>query len=140
MKVADYLIKTLVNLGITEFFGLPGDYNFNILYAIEDNEQAKWIGCSNELNAGYVADGYARVKGYGAVVTTFGVGELSAMNAIAGSYAENIPVIHIVGVPTTNNIENKILLHHNFCLLAQVLHSYCIYYNLMIMYIFQVLI
>ena len=44
MKVADYLIKTLVNLGITEFFGLPGDYNFNILYAIEDNEQAKWIG------------------------------------------------------------------------------------------------
>ena len=59
MKVADYLIKTLVNLGITEFFGLPGDYNFNILYAIEDNEQAKWIGCSNELNAGYVADGYA---------------------------------------------------------------------------------
>ena len=114
MKVADYLIKTLVNLGITEFFGLPGDYNFNILYAIEDNEQAKWIGCSNELNAGYVADGYARVKGYGAVVTTFGVGELSAMNAIAGSYAENIPVIHIVGVPTTNNIENKTLLHHNF--------------------------
>lgn len=114
MKVADYLIKTLVNLGITDFFGLPGDYNFNILYAIEDHAQAKWVGCTNELNAGYAADGYARIKGYGAVVTTFGVGELSAINAVAGSFAENVPVIHIVGVPSTKHIENKVLLHHNF--------------------------
>ena len=114
MKVADYLIKNLVNLGITEYFGLPGDYNFDILYSIEDNKDASWIGCTNELNAGYAADGYARVKGYGAVVTTYGVGELSAMNAIAGSFAENVPVIHIVGVPATNHIENNVLLHHNF--------------------------
>ena len=114
MKVADYLVKRLIDLGITDVFGLPGDYNFNILYSIQDNKDINWIGCTNELNAGYAVDGYARVKGYGAVVTTFGVGELSAMNAIAGSYAENIPVIHIVGVPTTNHIENKTLLHHNF--------------------------
>jgi TPP-dependent 2-oxoacid decarboxylase len=41
---------------------------------------------SNELNAAYAADGYARVKehGLGVVLTTFGVGELSAMNGIAG--------------------------------------------------------
>lgn len=114
MKVADYLIKVLVGLGVTDYFGLPGDYNFDILYAIRDNEEASWIGCTNELNAGYAADGYARVKGYGAVVTTYGVGELSAINAIAGSFAENVPVIHIVGVPATNHIQNNVLLHHNF--------------------------
>lgn len=114
MRVADYLIKTLVKLGVTEYFGLPGDYNFNILYAIEDNKDAEWIGCTNELNAGYAADGYARLKGYGAVVTTYGVGELSAMNAVAGSFAENIPVISIVGTPTTPNIKNNTLIHHNF--------------------------
>ena len=114
MKTADYLIKCLVNLGVTEFFGLPGDYNFDILYSIEDNKDASWIGCTNELNAGYAADGYARVKGYGAIVTTYGVGELSAINATAGSFAENVPVIHIVGVPATNHIENNVLLHHNF--------------------------
>jgi len=37
---------------------------------------------------GYAADGYARVKGISAVVTTFGVGELSILNAIAGGYSE----------------------------------------------------
>lgn len=114
IKVADYLIQELSKLGIEDFFGLPGDYNFNILYAIEDNKNTNWVGCTNELNAGYAADGYARVKGYGALVTTYGVGELSAMNAIAGSFAENIPVIKIVGVPATKFIKSNRLIHHNF--------------------------
>jgi len=114
MNTAEYLIKKLEEIGINDFFGLPGDYNFDILYAIENNPNTKWIGCTNELNAGYAADGYARQKGFGAIVTTYGVGELSAINAIAGSYAENVPVINIVGVPTTKNIADKTPIHHNF--------------------------
>ncbi len=114
ITVSDYLIRELNKLGVEEFFGLPGDYNFNILYSIDGNKDTKWIGCTNELNAGYAADGYARVKGYGALVTTYGVGELSAINAIAGSYAENIPVFKIVGVPATKFIKKNALIHHNF--------------------------
>ena len=114
MNTAEYLVKRLEELGVNDFFGLPGDYNFNILYAIENNPQTRWIGCTNELNAGYAADGYARLRGFGAIVTTYGVGELSAINAIAGSMAENVPVISIVGVPATKTIENKVCVHHNF--------------------------
>jgi len=114
IKVADYLMQELSKLGIEDVFGLPGDYNFNILYAIDDTPNMNWVGCTNELNAGYAADGYARVKGYGALVTTSGVGELSAINAIAGSFAENIPVIHIVGTPATKFIKKNALIHHNF--------------------------
>ena len=114
MNTADYIVKKLEELGVNDFFGLPGDYNFNIIDSIENNSNTKWIGCTNELNAGYAADGYARTKGFGALVTTYGVGELSAINAIAGSYAENIPVVHIVGIPDSKSIEKKLLLHHNF--------------------------
>lgn len=114
IKVADYLIQELNKLGITDFFGLPGDFNFNILYAIDDNPNTNWVGCTNELNAGYAADGYARINGYGALVTTYGVGELSAVNATAGSFAENIPVIHIAGTPATKYIKQNALIHHNF--------------------------
>ena len=114
MNTVEYLIKNLENIGINDFFGVPGDYNFNILDAIQNNAGTNWIGCTNELNAGYAADGYARQKGFGAIVTTFGVGELSAMNAIAGSYAENIPVIHIVGTPTTKTLSSKLAVHHTF--------------------------
>jgi indolepyruvate decarboxylase len=45
-------------------------------------------------NAAYAADGYARIHGLGAVNTTYGVGELSAINGIAGAYAEHLPVFH----------------------------------------------
>ncbi len=114
ITVADYLAKRLNRLGVCDVFGLPGDYNFNILYAIENADDMKWVNCTNELNAGYAADGYARVKGFGAVVTTFGVGELSAINAIAGSYSESVPVMKIAGVPGSDMIEKKALLHHNF--------------------------
>lgn len=111
--VADYLIKQLNKLGIEEIFGLPGDFDFEIIEAIEKSPFVNWIGSTNELNAGYAADGYARIKGYGAIVTTYGVGELSAINAIAGSMAENVPVMKIAGVPATRFIENRTLLHHN---------------------------
>lgn len=114
MNTAEYLVKKLEELGINDFFGLSGDYNFEILYAIEENQNVNWHGCTNELNAGYAADGYAREKGYGALVTTYGVGELSAINAIAGSYAENVPVISIVGTPSSKILEDKKLVHHNF--------------------------
>ena len=114
MNTAEYLIKQLEKLGVTDIFGVPGDYNFNILYAIENFPNVRWIGCTNELNAGYAADGYARQKGYGAIITTYGVGELSASNAIAGCFSENIPVIHVVGVPSTDILESGDLVHHTF--------------------------
>ena len=114
MNVTEYIIEKLNNLGIKDFFGLPGDYNLNIINAIENNNDTNWIGCTNELNAGYAADGYARQKGFGALVTTYGTGELSAINAIAGSYAENIPIVHIVGAPSTDILDGKEIYHHNF--------------------------
>jgi pyruvate decarboxylase len=61
----------------------------------------------------YAADGYARVKGMGAVITTFGVGEPSAINAIAGSYSEFVPVVHIVGTPSASSQSSRRVLHHS---------------------------
>lgn len=46
---------------------------------------------------GTAADGYARARGVGVVVTTFTVGGLSAINAVAGAYSENLPLICITG-------------------------------------------
>lgn len=114
IKVSDYIARRLLNLGIDHVFGLPGDFNFNILDSVIQAPGLTWVNCTNELNAAYAADGYARINGYGAVVTTFGVGELSAINGIAGAYAENLPVIKIAGVPKTQAIKSRALLHHNF--------------------------
>ncbi|SOV02859.1 probable PDC1 - pyruvate decarboxylase, isozyme 1 [Ustilago sp. UG-2017a] len=113
IKIGAYLLERLVQLGTQSIQGVPGDFNMGFLDLIEDHPSLEWIGNSNELNAAYAADGYARIKRtISAVVTTFGVGELSALNGIAGSFSERLPVIHIVGVPSTAAQGAHSLLHH----------------------------
>ncbi|KAF9046327.1 pyruvate decarboxylase THI3 [Panaeolus papilionaceus] len=114
INVGNYLLDRLVQLGVTHIFGLPGDFNLGFLDLIEDHPKLQWVGNCNELNAAYAADGYARVKSnsLGVILTTFGVGELSAINGIAGAFSEMVPVLHIVGVPSTTQHKNRPLLHH----------------------------
>ncbi len=111
--VGDYLLDRLAELGVSEIFGVPGDYNLEFLDHIVAHPIIRWVGSANELNAGYAADGYGRLRGMSAVVTAFGVGELSATNAIAGSYAEHVPVVHIVGGPSKDAQGARRALHHS---------------------------
>ncbi|WP_193014352.1 MULTISPECIES: alpha-keto acid decarboxylase family protein [Gammaproteobacteria] len=110
--VVEYILNRLYDLGISDIFGVAGDYAFPIEDTICNSSHMRWIGNCNELNAAYAADGYARIKGMAALSTTFGVGELSAINAIAGSYAENLPIFHLVGMPTSGVQKSKRLVHH----------------------------
>lgn len=60
--LASYLIERLIQLGVNVMYGVPGDFNLVFLDEVEAHPRFGWIGCCNELNAGYAADGYARVK------------------------------------------------------------------------------
>ncbi|PWY84568.1 pyruvate decarboxylase [Aspergillus sclerotioniger CBS 115572] len=111
ISVPEYLFRRLYEVGVRSVHGVPGDYNLAALDYLPKCG-LRWVGNCNELNAGYAADGYARVNGIGALITTFGVGELSALNAIAGSYSEFVPIVHIVGQPNTKSQKDGMLLHH----------------------------
>lgn len=110
--IADYLFDRVAEASATEIFGVPGDFNLTFLDNIIASDRLRWVGNANELNAGYAADGYARERGFAAMVTTFGVGELSAVNATAGSFAEYVPVLHIVGAPSISLQDSKRRIHH----------------------------
>jgi indolepyruvate decarboxylase len=110
--VGCYLLDRLVEVGCDHLFGVPGDYNLRFLDDVMTHPMMKWVGTANELNAAYAADGYARCRGIGAITTTCGVGELSALNGIAGSASESVPVIHIAGATSTKSQANRELLHH----------------------------
>ena len=111
--IADYLFDRVAEAGASEVFGVPGDFNLTFLDNVLASDKLRWVGNTNELNAGYAADGYARERGFAAMVTTFGVGELSAINATAGSFAEYAPVLHIVGAPSTALQDSKRRIHHS---------------------------
>jgi pyruvate decarboxylase len=109
-----YLWKRIHSLGINHIFGVPGDFNLTLLDYIYQVPSLSWVGNTNELNAAYAADGYARTRnGAGCLVTTHGVGELSALNGIAGSMTEQVKVIHVVGQTSRKMQQDKMMIHHS---------------------------
>jgi indolepyruvate decarboxylase len=112
IAVADYIVQRLAREGITDCFGVAGDFAFKVDDAIARSEAIRWIGCSNELDAAYAADGYARVRGCSMLCTTYAVGELSALNGVMGAKAERSCVFHLVGMPTMRKQRVGQIVHH----------------------------
>ncbi len=109
--IGRYLMQRLEQLGMQHIFGVPGDYIFDLLHLLPETN-IQYIGTCNELNAGYAADAYARFKGIGGVLVTYAVGGLSVVNAVAGAYAEKVPMIVISGGPELKSYEMKLQKHH----------------------------
>jgi len=112
MKIGDFLLRRLKEAGVRHLFGVPGDYNLELLQQLQDTGELKWIGTCSELNASYAADGYARLNGLGALLVTNGVGPLAAINGVGGSYSEHVPVICISGSIPLRSIDRGLGMHH----------------------------
>ena len=111
ITVAEYLVIRLREIGVEHIFGMPGDFVLGFLNQVLKSG-IKYVGTCTELGAAYAADGYARIRGIGAFASTYGVGELSAMNGVAGAFAERVPIVAITGSPATVNFSTRPLLHH----------------------------
>jgi indolepyruvate decarboxylase len=109
VTVAEYLIRRLKEFGVEHLFTVPGDYSGAFLDVIDHGGQIARVGVTNEWVAGYAADAYARLRGTGAVCLTYGVGTFGVLNALAGSYVEELPVALIVGSP---NFQQRIVERH----------------------------
>lgn len=99
--VGQYLVDRLAQLGLKHLFSIAGDYSIEWVNSyVQPSGKIEVIEEVNELNAGYAADGYARLQGIGALCTTYSAGSLCAVNAIAGAYVEKAPVVIINGTPS----------------------------------------
>ena len=111
-SVGEYLARRLEQAGVRHYFTVPGDLNLVLLDQLLKNPRLQLVGCCNELNAGYAAEGYARSNGVGALVLTYSVGGLSALNAVACAYAEDLPVIAISGGINSDSEADGHVIHH----------------------------
>eukprot|EP00981_Chlorochromonas_danica_P015862 scaffold14717_cov168-Ochromonas_danica.AAC.9 len=113
VTVGTYLARRLVQAGVGHYFTVPGDFTLSLLdeFLLQDN--LNMIGCCNELNAAYAADGYARsTGGLAAVCVTYMVGGLSAINGVAGAYSDDLPVLLISGGPNYCDAHERHIIHH----------------------------
>lgn len=98
--VGQYLVDRLHQLGLEHLFSIAGDYSIEWLNRYVTPSSIEIIEEVNEVNAGYAADGYARLKGIGALCVTYSAGALCAANAVAGAYVEKVPLVLINGTPS----------------------------------------
>ena len=120
MRLVGLLYSIQRHLGVRRIFTVPGDFTLPLMHDMEAvcgtgisaSAPLPFILGLNELNSGYSADAYARLQGLSVLMVTFSVGSLSAINAIAGMYAENIPCLVIVGSPNSNSAAEGEIVHH----------------------------
>jgi indolepyruvate decarboxylase len=87
-------------MGLAHLFSIAGDYAIEWLNRYVTPSSIEIVEEVNEVNAGYAADGYARLKGIGALCVTYSAGALCAVNAVAGAYVEKVPIVLINGTPS----------------------------------------
>ena len=111
VKLADYLFGRLKELGVDTTFGIPGDFVLP-LYAAQDRCGLTTVVMTHEPSVGFAADAYARLRGLGVAIVTYGAGGLNIVNAVGLAYAEESPLLVIGGSPETRFLSQPALLHH----------------------------
>lgn len=97
-SVGGYLIKRIYDEGARHVFGVPGDYVLGFFKKLIQSSLHVITTC-DEQGAGFVADAYARMNGFGIVCVTYGVGGLKITNTTGQAYVEKSPVLVISGSP-----------------------------------------
>ncbi len=100
MALGDFLVAYLKRAGVTHIFGLPGDLVLGLFHRFGSARDLEIVTFSHEPAVGFAADGYARsARRLGVVCVTYGAGGFNVVNAVAGAYAEEIPLLVVSGGP-----------------------------------------
>ncbi len=111
MKIGEYIFRQIKATGVDHIFGIPGDFSLPLWRAVEA-AGLQPIVVTHEPSAGFAADAYARLRGLGAALVTFGAGGLNMVNPIAQAFAERSPVLVVSGAPEIRDRDTDALLHH----------------------------
>ena len=113
MTLADALLQALLDHGVREIFGIPGDFALPLFEAANSSGKLPIYTLSHEPAVGFAADAAARIASRPSVaMVTYGAGALNMVNAVASAYAEQVPLVVISGAPGTHEGRGIVKLHH----------------------------
>ncbi|MDH5538098.1 MAG: indolepyruvate/phenylpyruvate decarboxylase [Rhizobacter sp.] len=112
-SLAERLLQALQQRGATEVFGIPGDFALPLFREFERSKRLPLYTLSHEPAVGFAADAAARCRGgLGVAAVTYGAGALNIVNAVAGAYAERVPLVLLSGAPAAHEASSGFVLHH----------------------------
>ncbi len=98
MKISDYVIKFISELGVDKVFCVTGGGAMHLNNSLGSSEDVEGVFMLHEQGASIAAESYARIReGYGVCLVTSGPGATNAITGLCGAYMDSIPVIFISG-------------------------------------------
>lgn len=105
MKVSDLIAKWLLEKGLRHVFTVSGGADLHIIHSIAKTEGIRNICPQSEMAAGFAADAYARLTGFGCALATSGPGATNLITPLAASYYDSVPVLYLTGNQTVPRME-----------------------------------
>ena len=109
--IPDFLIRRFKALGADEGFGIVGDYALKLFDHLYRGGFPILV-TTDEQGAAFAAEAFARIRGFGVCAVTYSVGGFKVVNATAGAWAENVPLLVLSGAPGLSERQGDPLLHH----------------------------
>ncbi len=95
---AEAVIAVLESLGVEYIFGYPGGANLPLYDALARSKKITHVLARHEQGAGFMASGYARLKGKaGVCLATSGPGVTNLITAVADCFLDSVPLVAICG-------------------------------------------
>ena len=98
VKVADYIINHLSDIGVTDVFVVYGAANGNLIDAFTRNDKISYVATMHEQGAGFAAEGYAKIsKNIGVAIATSGPGGMNFVTSMGNCFYDSVPCLFMTG-------------------------------------------
>ena len=109
--IPEFLIRRFKQLGVDEGFGIVGDFALKLFDRLSHHGFPMLV-TADEQGGAFAAEAYARLRGFGVCAVTYSVGGFKVVNATAGAWAENVPLLILSGAPGLAERKGDPLIHH----------------------------
>lgn len=97
MNTAEVLVESMEREGVEYIFGLPGEENEALLFALE-NSEIEFVPVRHEQGGAFMADVYGRLTGNaGVCLSTLGPGATNLLTGVADANLDKAPLVAISG-------------------------------------------
>ncbi|SHF81023.1 acetolactate synthase, large subunit [Fodinibius roseus] len=107
MNVAEFFVECLETEGVTHIFGVPGEENEALLFAL-DSSTIEFVPCRHEQGAAFIANVWGRLTGEpGVCLSTLGPGATNLITGVADANLDKAPLVAITAQGGLDRLHNE---------------------------------
>ena len=104
-NTAEVLVECLKAEGVRVVFGIPGEENLDLMFALKHSD-IRFIPTRHEQGAAFMADVFGRLTGHaGVCLATLGPGATNLVTGVADAFLDGAPLVAITGQVSSEQMQ-----------------------------------